>query len=161
MKGVFAMRIFSCLKVFFLAIVLSHVWVGVASSADRGSAAEAEAMTKRAVAYLKANGSEKAAQEFTNGTSFKDRDLYVSYYDLTGKVLGHGANPKLVGKDLIGLKDPDGKLFIQMITDLAKTKGKGWTATYKFRDPTTDKIAEKLIYVERVDDSWVGVGIYK
>jgi signal transduction histidine kinase len=135
--------------------------MGVVHGADRGSAAEAEAMTKRAVAFLKANGPEKAAQEFTQGSSFKDRDLYVSYYDLTGKVLGHGANAKLVGKDLIGLKDPDGKLFIQMITDLAKTKGKGWTDTYKFRDPVTDKIAEKLIYVERVDNTWVGVGVYK
>jgi signal transduction histidine kinase len=99
--------------------------------------------------------------EFTNGTSFKDRDLYVSYYEMGGKVLGHGANPKLVGKDLSGLKDPDGKLFIQMISNLAKTKGKGWTDSYKFRDPVTDKMAEKIIYVERVDETWVGVGIYK
>lgn len=155
------MNILSLLRSFLVLALMSCSWMGVAHGADRGSAAEAEAMTKRAVAFLKANGPEKAAQEFTQGSSFKDRDLYVSYYDLTGKVLGHGANAKLVGKDLIGLKDPDGKLFIQMITDLAKTKGKGWTDTYKFRDPVTDKIAEKLIYVERVDNTWVGVGIYK
>ena len=48
-----------------------------------------------------------------------------------------------------------------MITDLAKTKGKGWTESYKFRNPTTDKISEKVIYVEREGDTWVGVGIYK
>ncbi|MFZ2309642.1 MAG: cache domain-containing protein [Rhodoferax sp.] len=141
--------------------VLGVAVTGTALAADNGTAAEAQAMTQRAVAYLKANGPEKAAQEFTHGTSFKDRDLYVSYYDLSGKVLGHGANPKLVGKDLSGLKDPDGKLIIQMIGDLAKTKGKGWTEPYKFRNPTTDKIAEKVIYVERVDDTWVGVGVYK
>lgn len=155
------MNILTLLRSFLVLAVMGCSWISAAHGADRGSAAEAEAMTKRAVAFLKANGSEKAAQEFTHGSAFKDRDLYVSYYDLTGKVLGHGANPKLVGKDLIGLKDPDGKLFIQMITDLAKTKGKGWTDTYKFRDPVTDKIAEKLIYVERVDNSWVGVGVYK
>jgi signal transduction histidine kinase len=140
---------------------LGLLLAGSAHAADRGTAAEAEAMTKRAVAYIKANGPEKAAQEFTNGTSFKDRDLYVSYYELSGKVLGHGANPKLVGKDLSGLKDPDGKLFIQMISNVAKTKGKGWSENYKFRDPVTDKIAEKAIYVERVDETWVGVGVYK
>ena len=82
-------------------------------------------------------------------------------YALGGKVLGHGANPKLVGKDLIGLKDPDGKLFIKMIDDLAKSKGKGWTENYKFRNPVTDKVADKAIYVERVGDAWVGVGVYK
>lgn len=155
------MRIFSVLRVLVASSVLGFVMMGAAQAADHGTAAEAEAMTKRAVAYIKANGPEKAAEEFTNGTSFKDRDLYVSYYDLSGKVLGHGANPKLVGKDLSGLKDPDGKLIIQMIGDVAKTKGKGWTDTYKFRNPTTDKIAEKLIYVERVGETWVGVGIYK
>jgi signal transduction histidine kinase len=99
--------------------------------------------------------------EFTNGASFKDRDLYISYYELGGKVIAHGANPKLVGKNLIGLKDPDGKAFIQMIVDVAQTKGKGWTDSYKFRDPLTDKLAEKVIYVERVDDTWIGVGVYK
>ena len=155
------MKSFCWLKKVVGSCVLGLSLLGAAQAADRGTAAEAEAMTKKAVAYLKANGPEKAAQEFTNGTSFKDRDLYVSYYELSGKVLGHGANPKLVGKDLSGLKDPDGKLFIQMISNVAKTKGKGWSESYKFRDPVTDKIAEKAIYVERVDDTWVGVGVYK
>jgi signal transduction histidine kinase len=149
-----------------LRAALGAVVVGLAMSAgalaaERGTPAEAEAMVKKAVAYVKANGRQKAAEEFTNGTSFKDRDLYISYYELTGKVIAHGANPKLVGKDLIGLKDPDGKLFIQMIVDVAKTKGKGWTDPYKFRDPLTDKMAEKVIYVERVDDTWIGVGVYR
>jgi len=134
---------------------------GPACAAERGTAAEAEALTKKAVAYVKANGRAKAAEEFTNGTAFKDRDLYISYYELTGTVIGHGANAKLVGKNLIDLKDPDGKLFIQMIVDVAKTKGKGWTQSYKFRDPLTDKMAEKVIYVERLDDTWIGVGVYK
>lgn len=155
------MRIFSMLMRGLAILLLSLTTAGGVWAADQGTAAEAEAMVKKAVAYLKANGPEKSAEEFTNGKMFKDRDLYVSYYDLSGKVLGHGANPKLVGKDLNGLKDPDGKLFIQMICDLAKTKGKGWSDTYKFRNPTTDKVSEKMIYVERVGDSWVGVGVYK
>jgi signal transduction histidine kinase len=155
------MKLISLLKALFVICALSLAASGVGHAAETGTAAEAEAMTKRAVTYLKANGPEKASQEFTHGSAFKDRDLYVSYYDMTGKVLGHGANAKLVGKDLSGLKDPKGKLFIQMITDVAKTKGKGWTDTYTFRNPVTDKMAEKIIYVERVDDSWVGVGIYK
>ncbi len=130
-------------------------------ASERGSAAEAESMAKRAVAYVKANGRDKAANEFTNGASFKDRDLYVSYYDLKGVNIAHGANPKLVGKDLSGLKDPDGKPILQMIIDVAKNKGKGWTDTYKFRDPVSDKMAEKVIYVERIDDTLIGVGVYK
>ena len=155
------MRTWSNFKSLCVAVVMGMMLSGVASAASQGTAPEAEAMVKRAVAYIKANGQEKAAEEFTNGTSFKDRDLYVSYYEIGGKVLAHGANPKLVGKNLIGLKDPDGKLFIQMISDVAKTKGQGWTDSYKFRNPLTDKVSEKIIYVERVGEAWVGVGIYK
>lgn len=147
--------------VFLLACIAALTFPTAVWSADQGSPAEAEAMVKRALAYIKTNGQEKAAEEFTNGKSFKDRDLYISYYEMSGKVLGHGANPKLVGKNLLGLKDPDGKLFIQMIVDLAKTKGKGWTDSYKFRNPLTDKVSEKVTYIERVGDTWVGVGVYK
>lgn len=149
------------IKALLATLVIPFVMLGTSQAADQGSAAEAEAMVKKAVAYLAANGSEKAAEEFTSGTGFKDRDLYVSYYKLDGTVIGHGANPKLVGKNLIDLKDPNGKLLIQMIADLAKTKGKGWTDTYVFRNPVTNKMQEKIIYVQRVDDTWVGVGIYK
>jgi hypothetical protein len=134
---------------------------GPTLAADQGTAAEAEAMVKKAVAYIKANGPEKSYEEFINGKGFKDRDLYVSVLDMTGKSLAHGANPKLVGKDISGIKDPDGKLLVQMFIDLAKTKGKGWTETYKFRNPTTDKISDKTFYLERVGDTFVGVGIYK
>ena len=132
-----------------------------AHAADRGTAAEAEAMVKKAVAYIKEKGPEKAYDEFTNGKQFKDRDLYVIVYDLNGKNLAQGANPKLVGKDLIGLKDPDGKPLIQMFVDLAKTKGKGWVEGYKFLNPVTQKIENKAMYLERVGDTLVGCGIYK
>lgn len=155
------MPLFSRFKALFFAAAMSLMLVGAAQAADQGTAAEAEAMVKRAVAYIKANGPEKAYDEFTNGSSFKDRDLYISVYDLSGKNLAHGANPKLVGKDLMGLKDLDGKLLVQMLTDLAKTKGKGWSENYKFSHPITKKVGDKVMYLERVGDTWVGVGIYK
>jgi signal transduction histidine kinase len=110
---------------------------------------------------IKSAGPEKAYEEFTNGKSFKDRALYVIVYDLNGKNLAHGANSKLVGKDLIGLKDPDGKLLNKMLVDLAKEKGKGWSEEFKFRNPVSDKIQKRVVYVERVGETFVGVGIFK
>ena len=32
-------------------------------------------------------------------------------YDMNGQCLAHGGNPKMVGKELIDLKDADGKAF--------------------------------------------------
>ncbi len=48
------------------------------AAADKGSAAEAEAMVAKTVAYIKQVGAEKAYNEITNGTMFKDRDLLPS-----------------------------------------------------------------------------------
>jgi signal transduction histidine kinase len=134
---------------------------GLAVAAAKGTPAEAEAMVRKAAALIKSAGPAKAFEEITNGAAFKDRDLYVFVYDLTGKCVAHGANPKLIGKDLIGLKDPDGKPLVQMLVDLAKDKGKGWTDTVKFRNPTTDQIQTRVNYIERVGDYAVGSGVFK
>jgi signal transduction histidine kinase len=155
------MKVTGFLNAFLGAAVISFMMSAPSYAADQGTAAEAEAMVKKAVAYIKANGPEKAYDEFTNGKSFKDRDLYIIVYDLNGKNLAQGANPKLVGKELIGLKDPDGKPLIQMFVDLAKSKGKGWVEGYKFLNPVSQKIEGKAMYLERVGETLVGCGIYK
>jgi cytochrome c len=155
------MNVFSIVKRLMGAFLLGLVMTSASHAADQGTAAEAEAMVKKAIAYIKANGPDKAYEEFTNGKSFKDRDLYIIVYDLNGKNLAQGANPKLVGKDLIGLKDADGKPLIKMFVDLAKDKGKGWVEGYKFLNPVTQKIEGKSMYLERVGDTLVGCGIYK
>jgi hypothetical protein len=151
----------SFLKHAAAACLCATAFAAPAWAAEQGTAAEAEAMVKRATAFIKANGPDKAYDEFTNGKGFKDRDLYIIVYDLNGKNLAQGANPKLVGKDLMGLKDPDGKPIIKMFVDVAKEKGKGWVEGYKFLNPVTQKIEGKAMYLERVGDTLVGCGIYK
>ena len=148
------------LKTLAAGAVLALGAVALPAQASKATKAEAEAMVAKAVAYIKANGPEKAYNEITNGASFKDRELYVIVYDLTGKNLAHGANAKLVGKDLIGLKDPDGKLLNKILVDLAKDKGKGWSEEFKFRNPTTDSLQRRTVYVEKLGDTLVGCGVF-
>jgi cytochrome c len=155
------MTLIATLKRLLAIAVIGFTAATPALAADQGSAAEAEAMVKKAVAHIKSAGPEKAYDEFTNGKQFKDRDLCIIVYDLNGKNLAQGANPKLVGKDLINLKDPDGKPLIQMFIELAKTKGKGWVENYKFMNPVSQKMEGKAMYLERVGDTLVGCGIYK
>lgn len=132
-----------------------------AVAADKGSAEEATALVKKAVAYLKANGKEKAFAEFSNPNGqFKDRDLYIVVNDMNGKNLAHGVNPKLVDKNLIDLKDVDGKYFVKGFVELASSKGKGWV-DYKWPNPVTKAIEQKSSYIEKVDDMIVLCGIYK
>src|SRR4029453_3780348 len=47
------------------------------------------------------------------GRRFHGRDLYITVLDLDGKLLAHGQRADLIGKVLIDLKDPDGKLFMR------------------------------------------------
>jgi signal transduction histidine kinase len=155
------MHFLSPLKVFLSAAAISLVMAGGAKAADQGTAAEAEAMVKKGVAYIQANGPEKAAEEFTHGKSFREKDLYIVYTRFNGDVLAHGGNPKLVGKNLTGMKDSEGNPFFQMLLDLAKSKGKGWSASYRFINPATQKIEAKVMYLESVGETYVGVGIYK
>lgn len=130
-------------------------------AAERGTADEAMAMAKKAIAYLKANGKEKTFAEINDTRGqFTDRDLYVVVYDLNGKNLAHGQNQRMIGKDLIDIRDGDGKYYMRERLEIAKTKGKGWQ-DYKFLDPLTKKIEPKSMYIEKVDDVIVGCGIYK
>lgn len=132
------------------------------SAADKGSKDEAVAMVKRAVALIKSDGKEKAFAAFSDpaNTSFHDRDLYVYAYDMNGVTLAHGNNPKMVGKNLIGLKDNEGKAMVKEMLDVAKSKGSGWV-DFKWPNPVTKAVESKAGYVEKVDDVMVGSGIYK
>jgi signal transduction histidine kinase len=134
---------------------------GITFAAEFGTAAEAEAMVKKAVQFIKSEGREKAFAEICNRKGrFVDRDLYITVYDLKGVCLAHGANPKMIGKDLIDLKDSDGKAFIKERMEIAKTKGKGWQ-DYKFTNPVSRKIEPKSMYFERFEEIVVACGIYK
>lgn len=135
---------------------------GAAAAAEGGATAkEAEAMVKKGVAFIKANGADKGYAEIsTKGGQFSDRDLYLVVYGLDGKVMAHGANQKMVGKDLIGLKDVDGKEFVRERVEMGKAKSNFWQ-DYKFTNPETKKVEPKSMYCERLDQTVVCGGIYK
>lgn len=125
------------------------------------TSAEATAMVKKGVAFIKANGKEKGFAEITSKSGqFTDRDLYLVVYGLDGVVHAHGANEKMVGKNLIDLKDVDGKAFVKERVELAQSKGTFWQ-DYKFTNPVTKKIEPKSMYCEKLNDAVVCGGIYK
>jgi cytochrome c len=144
-----------------MIIVAGLVLTSTAFATDLGTPAEAEALVKKAIVFIKANGKDKAFAEFSNKNGqFVDRDLYIFVYDMNGVCLAHGQNPKMVGKDLSDLTDSGGKAFVKERIEMAKTKGKGWQS-YKFSEPTTKKIEDKTAYIEKYEDVIVGSGAYK
>ena len=147
----------------FVAVMLAAAFaagIGVAGE-KRGTPAEAETLVKRAIAFVKSNGKEKAFAEFSDPKGkFVEGDLYIFVYDMTGKCLAHGGNARMVGKDLIDLKDADGKSFVKERVDIASSAGKGWQ-NYKWNNPAVNKIENKTAYIEKYEDFIVGSGAYK
>jgi hypothetical protein len=148
-----------CLSSLALACLLASA---AASAAEGGATpAEATAMVKKGVAFIKAQGVDKGYAEVSNKAGqFKDRDLYLVVYGLDGTVHAHGANEKMIGKNLIALKDIDGKEFVKERVELARAKGTFWQ-DYKFTNPENKKIEPKAMYCEKLDETVVCGGIYK
>ena len=144
-------------------LALAGLAFGPLAFAKEGNATttEATAMVKKGVAFIKANGKEKGFAEITSKSGqFTDRDLYLVVYGLDGVVHAHGANEKMIGKNLIDLKDVDGKAFVKERVELAQSKGTFWQ-DYKFTNPVTKKIEPKSMYCEKLNDAVVCGGIYK
>ena len=144
------------------ALLLSCVLLPAAQAEEFATKPEAEAMVAKGLKYWKANGNEKTYAEIVKKDGqFVDRDLYLFVFDMSGKTMAHGANKKLLDKNLIDLKDADGKAFIKEFIDVANKKGQGWV-DYKWPHPVTKAIEHKSSYVEKLNDNtFIGVGIYK
>ena len=146
-----------------LASVAAGLLLAAGANAKEGNATkdEAVATVKKGVAYLKSNGKDKAYAEISNKQgAFIDRDLYLVVYGLDGTVRAHGANEKMVGKNLIDMKDVDGKPYVKERMEMAAAKPTFWQE-YKFTNPVSKKIEPKQMYCEKVDDSVLCGGIYK
>ena len=144
------------------ALVATLVSAGTAAMAgDGANKDDAVAMVKKAVAFIKEQSPDKAYPEFTSkDAKFIDRDLYVVVYQLDGKVLAHGSNPKFVGKDMSDAQDVDGKLYVKERVEMASKQPSFWQ-DYKFVNPVSKKVEPKQMYCEKLDNTAVCAGIYK
>jgi signal transduction histidine kinase len=145
----------------FLAATALLIGAGTAGAGEFATKDEAMAMVKKASVAIKDEGADKAYAEISNRQGrFVDRDLYVVVYGLDGKVLAHGGNQKLVGKEMLDAQDVDGKYFVKERVELARAKGTFWQ-DYKFMNPVSKKIEPKQMYCEKVGETAVCGGIYK
>ncbi|MEZ2873839.1 methyl-accepting chemotaxis protein [Pseudomonas lundensis] len=90
-----------------------------------------------------------------------DHDDYFWINDLRPYMVMHPTNPKLDGKDLSAIKDPDGFALFNEMASLAKTKGAGMV-DYRWPKPGSDAPVQKTSYVQLFEPwGWViGSGVY-
>lgn len=142
------------------SVVLACALLPAAQAAEFATKPEAEAMVHKAVKFMKANGKDKTYTEISKKDGpFSDRDLYLTVYGLDGVVRAHGANAKMIGKNLMEIKDVDGKAFVKERVELGKKKQPFWQ-DYKFTNPLSGQIEPKSMYCMPEDDMVICGGVY-
>ena len=131
-------------------------WPVTAHTAD-----EVQTLVERAAAHIRAVGPARAFADISRPDGgFVDGDLYVFCNAPDGTVLAHGGNPKLVGKNLAGVRDADGTHPILEVVRLGMAQGKGWL-DYLWPNPEAGRVQRKMTYVLRIDDRTIcGSGYY-
>ena len=90
-----------------------------------------------------------------------DNDDYFWINDLRPYMVMHPTNPKLDGKDLSAIKDPDGFGIFNEMANLAKTRGAGMV-DYRWPKPGAEAPVQKTSYVQLFEPwGWIiGSGVY-
>jgi cytochrome c len=152
-------RSFNCTAIF---ATLSFAASGVPWAADAPAQADAQQLALKAAALVKAKGVDAARAVFDADGEFKYGEIYVNVVSDKGLRLIYPPKPAGENMDVLEAQDVDGKYLIKDILALAKSKGEGWTE-YRWTNPATSKIAQKMTYVKAVPEQGVVVyvGIYK
>jgi cytochrome c len=136
--------------------------VAIAAPADAHTAEEVQAFVEHAVGHIGTVGRDQAFADFSRPDGgFVDGELYIFCQDVSGIVVAHGGNPKIVGQNMSTVRGPDGRLSNVEINHLGLTQGSGWLE-FRWPNPATKRIELKAAYVLKVDDRTVcGSGYYK
>ncbi|GAG02983.1 unnamed protein product, partial [marine sediment metagenome] len=102
-------------------------------------------LVRRGYQYVKTSGKSATARDFSNpqNNEYRDGDLYLTMYNIEGKVIADGDNRELIGKNYIDEKDENGKLYVRELIEKAQSGG-GWVNA-KLNN------SFKSFYVEKID----------
>ena len=130
---------------------------------DRMERAFVVDVVKDAVGRIEKDG-RAAFQLFHDPTGpFLAKNAYIFVFDTTGVDLVNPAFPNLEGRNLLDLKDTQGKQLIREMFDVVKTSGSGWV-DYMWPKPGESVSTQKSAYVSKakIGDQWVlvGCGVY-
>lgn len=151
---------YGLIVLFFLFCVF-----GTTIAAEKATEEECIAKCKEAAEMFTAQGLEATLAVLNDKAGpFVWKDTYVFCIDMESKaVLAHAITPKLVGKNMMGTKDANGKLFFAEFHNVAAgAAGSGWV-DYMWPKPGEKDASPKTSYVYKVPghNVFMAAGIYK
>lgn len=149
-----------------ITLLTSVIFAGLVSAAaiaaNEATPQDVVAKAKEAASVVKTKG-DAAIPEFNKKPSpWVFKDTYIFIIDCTtGNMVAHPENAGLVGKNLLGLKDTNGKLFFADMCKIAKSGKSGWV-DYMWPKPGEKKASRKVSIILPVESSKyaIGCGIY-
>ncbi|MBT0569831.1 cache domain-containing protein [Curvibacter sp. CHRR-16] len=123
---------------------------------------DAQEQTLAALAHIKKVGPDQAFKDFNTEAQWKNKGLNVNVVEFTGLVRASSLNDKLVGKNTLEAKDPNGKEFVKEFIKMSEKTDGGWV-DYMFINPETKKLEERSMYVRKIPsfNGFVGIAITK
>lgn len=147
-------------KILIAILVLALTACLAYAKGVRGTVPEAMKMVDKAVELIVSEGQEKAFKQISDPKgAFVDRDLYVYVVDMKGVILAHSGDQTQIGKNMIDVRDMDGKAFIRDLIREARVKDSGWV-DYKWPHPISGQIEAQSRYYKRIGELIVTCGIH-
>jgi len=147
------------------ALILAASFVATSvlsvSAVEFGTRDEAIAMVRRVQEKFKKDGPDATFKAIDN-KAFVERDLFPWVYRLSdGTNMANALVPAVRGKQLIDLKDQDGKFITREWIRIATTPPyHGWS-NYRWPNLVTKAVDDNSSWIERMGDYLVGVGIHR
>lgn len=153
------------------ALVITTCFAFAANAlADSVAREKCVAKCKEAIQLIQDKGLDPALATINNKDGgFVWKDSYLFVVDFQGKTVANAYFPHSAGMDIIHLKDKDGRMVIQEMIEIAKTKGEGWLEymwpkpedMHKPLDQRT--FSKKVSYVLRVpgQDMFAVAGVHE
>ena len=118
---------------------------------------------REACALIEKDGAKAFAKFQGDKSAFIFGGTYLVINDINGIMLMHPMKPEMNGKNFIGLKDKNGKLFYAEMVKLCKEKGEGWVDFF-WPKPGAAEPSPKVSYVHKAkcdgSDVVVSCGVY-
>lgn len=164
---------FRCCVPVVLAIILSLLCTAPLLAADRLSpylyedTKQLVRLVEDAAALMERNGTASFAEFGRKGSRWFNRSYYLFIYDINGTNVFHAATPELTGRNLMNLRDMNGKPVLRFITDIGRKPQRdanGWVF-YLWQEQNEFLPKWKSAYIRKVvaPDGriyLVGCGVY-
>ncbi len=127
---------------------------------QQGTADEAVALVQRAIALRQRLSGDAFLRTITDPAQpYHDRDMYVFVLDTSGLYHAFGGNVQRVGTRVQDVPGIAGDALVRDIVAQAD-RGPGWVE-YDFRNPVSGQVQAKMSYVRRINEGYLGCGVYK